>query len=122
MPTWASSGSVNRQYGMSRPRVVRLPPARLSRTTRQSSSPACVNCGLPAHSPVAHTSGALVCSLSLTRTYPRASSHVRAGAADHRAFDGDGLLSLARQGPGDDLARDSAANHQVLKMLGGHDD
>src|SRR5712691_8338874 len=53
---------------------VLLPPARLSRTTRQSSSPTCVNCGLPAHSPVAQTSGALVWSLSLTRMYPRESS------------------------------------------------
>jgi hypothetical protein len=33
-------------------------------------------------------------------------SDVRAGAADHRAFDDDGLLALARQGPGNDLARD----------------
>src|SRR5262249_44399217 len=46
---------------------------------------------------------------------------VWAGAADHRAFDGDGFLALARQGPGEDLPRDPAANDQVLNPLGAHD-
>ena len=55
------------QYGTSRSRVFRFPPARLSRMIRKSSSDMCVNCGLPAHSPMAHTSGALVSSLPLTR-------------------------------------------------------
>ena len=44
------------------------PPARLSRTMRKSSSDMWVNIGLPAHSPKAQTSGALVSSRSLTRT------------------------------------------------------
>src|SRR5262249_25414874 len=47
---------------------------------------------------------------------------VRAGAADHRPLDDDGLLSLARQGPGDDLAGHPAADDQVLNVLGTHDD
>src|SRR5213592_2769343 len=41
-PTWASGGSVNRQYGISRSRVLRVPPARLSLTIWKSSTDACV--------------------------------------------------------------------------------
>src|SRR6266404_3280830 len=37
-----------------------------------------VNCGLPAHSPIAQTSGALVSSRSLTLMYPRGSSSTSA--------------------------------------------
>src|ERR1700704_4982391 len=44
----------------SRSRVVRVPPARLSAMTLKSSADTCVNCGLPAHSPIAQTLGALV--------------------------------------------------------------
>src|SRR4029079_10468797 len=44
---------------MSRSFVLRFPPARLSLTMRKSSSEICVNCGLPAHSPSAQTSGRL---------------------------------------------------------------
>src|SRR5437899_2084114 len=73
-PTRASGGSVNMQYGTSRLRVVRSPPARLSRMIRKSSNDTWVNCGLPAHSPTAQTSDALVSSRSLTATYPRVSS------------------------------------------------
>src|SRR6516225_3754341 len=58
-PTWARGGSVNMQYGTSRARVLRSPPARLSLMMRKSSSDACVNCGLPAHSPIAQTLGAV---------------------------------------------------------------
>src|SRR5215470_10924838 len=47
------------QYGTSRSRVLRLPPARLSRMMRKLSWDACVNCGLPAHSPIAQTLGAV---------------------------------------------------------------
>ena len=39
-----------------------------------------------------------------------------------RSFDDNGLLALFRQHPGEELARDAAANHQVLKVLDGHDD
>jgi hypothetical protein len=46
--------------------------------------------------------------------------HVRAGAANHRAFDDDGFLFLARKGPGEDFARDPAANDQVLIVLAVH--
>jgi hypothetical protein len=67
-PTWASGGSVNMQYETSRPRVLRFLPARLSRMMRKSSSDMCVNCGLPAHSPIAQTSGALVSNRPFTRT------------------------------------------------------
>src|SRR6516162_4940211 len=66
-PTWARGGSVNMQYGTRRSRVLRLPPERLSLMMRKSSSDACVNCGLPAHSPIAQTLGAVVSSRSLTR-------------------------------------------------------
>ena len=72
-PTRASSGSVNIQNGMRRSRVVRLPPFRLSRTTRKSSKATCVNCGLPAQSPIAQTPAALVSKRSFTLIYPRAS-------------------------------------------------
>src|SRR5262249_25123016 len=48
--------------------------------------------------------------------------HVRAGAADHRPFDDNSFLALLRQGPAQELARDAAADHQVLKVLGGHGD
>jgi len=43
--------SVNRQYGTSRSRVLRFPPARLSLMIRKSSTDTCVNWGLPADSP-----------------------------------------------------------------------
>jgi hypothetical protein len=66
-PTWASGGSVNTQYGINRSRVLRLPPARFSVMIRKSSADACVTCGLPADSPIAQTSGALVSRRSLTR-------------------------------------------------------
>lgn len=33
------------QYGTSRSRVLRAPPAKLSRMTRKSCSDTCVNCG-----------------------------------------------------------------------------
>lgn len=72
-PTRASSGSVNRHDGTCRPVVARWPPARLSRTTRKSSSPMCVNCGLPAQSPTAHTPAMVVRRCSSTFTYPRPS-------------------------------------------------
>src|SRR5215831_14471761 len=45
-PTRASGGSVNMQYGISRSRVLRFPPARLSLMMRKSSTDTCVNCGL----------------------------------------------------------------------------
>src|SRR5262249_53923061 len=48
--------------------------------------------------------------------------HVRAGAADHRPLDDDGLLALARQSPGEDLARDPAADDQVVNVLDAHED
>ena len=51
----------------------------------------------------------------------RQAGHVRARAADHRAFDDDGLLALARQCPAEKFARDPAPDDQVLKMLGAHD-
>ena len=66
IPTWASGGSVNMQYGTSRSRVLRLPPARLSLMIRKSSADTWVNCGLPAHSPTAQIAEALVSSRSLT--------------------------------------------------------
>src|SRR4030095_11787791 len=50
------------------PRVVRLPPSRLSRTTRKASKATCVKCGLPAQSPIAHTPGAVVSNRALTLT------------------------------------------------------
>lgn len=53
-PTRASSGSVKRQYGTCLPVVVRRPPASPECTTRKSSTLMCVNCGLPATSPMAH--------------------------------------------------------------------
>jgi hypothetical protein len=37
---------------------------------RKSSMLMCVNCGLPATSPIAQTPGAVVCSRSLTLMYP----------------------------------------------------
>ena len=46
--------------GICRPVVTRLPPVRLSRTTRKSSMLMWVNCGLPATSPIAQTPGAVV--------------------------------------------------------------
>ncbi len=67
-PTRASGGSTNMQKGTSRPRVVRLVPLRLSRMMRKSSSDTWVNWGLPAHSPMAQVSGAVVSSRSLTLT------------------------------------------------------
>jgi hypothetical protein len=48
-------------------RVLRFPPAKLSRMIRKSSIETCVNCGLPAHSPIAQVLGAVVSSRSLTR-------------------------------------------------------
>src|SRR5262245_40251309 len=48
---------------------------------RKSSSDACVNCGLPAHSPIAQTLGAVVSSRSLTRMYPRASNSTPASSS-----------------------------------------
>jgi hypothetical protein len=48
--------------------------------------------------------------------------HVHAGAGDHRSFDDNGFLALFRQGPGEDFACYPAANHQVLKVLDGHDE
>ena len=66
-PICASGGSVNTQYGTSRSPVLRAPPARLSRMIRKSSTETCVNCGLPAQSPIAQTSGAVVSRRSLTR-------------------------------------------------------
>jgi hypothetical protein len=47
---------------------------------------------------------------------------VRPGAADRRSSDDNGLLALFRQRPGEELARDAAADDQVLKVLDGHDD
>src|SRR5438034_6398468 len=47
--------------------------------------------------------------------------HVRARAADHRAFNDDGFLPLSRERPGDDLACDATANDQILKVLDAHD-
>src|SRR5260370_14284087 len=47
--------------------------------------------------------------------------HVRARAADHRAFNDDGFLPLSRERPGDDLASDATANDQILKVLDAHD-
>src|SRR5229473_1705886 len=73
-PTRASGGSVNMQYGTSRSRLVRVPPLRLAEMIRKSSNETWVNCGLPAASPIAKTSGALVSSRSLTAIYPRSSS------------------------------------------------
>jgi len=67
-PTRVNSGSVKRQKGIKRFCVVRFPPLRLSRTIRKSSKATCVNCGLPAHSPIAHTAGDVVSSLSFTLT------------------------------------------------------
>src|SRR5262249_25608278 len=54
-PTRASGGSVNMQYGISRSRVLRFSPARLSLMILKSSADTWVNCGLPAHSPTAQT-------------------------------------------------------------------
>src|SRR5207253_5204524 len=48
--------------------------------------------------------------------------HVWTGAAHHGSFDDNGFLALFRQGPGEDLARDAAANHEVLNALDHHDD
>jgi hypothetical protein len=48
-------GSVKRQERTTRSRVVRFPPARFSRMSRKSPTETCVNWGLPAHSPMAHT-------------------------------------------------------------------
>src|SRR5207244_5987029 len=45
---------------------------------------------------------------------------VWAGAADHRSFDDDGFLVLSRESPGEYLARNAAANDQILKVLGVH--
>src|SRR5262249_40076092 len=70
-PTRANSGSVNRQKGTRRPVVVRSMPARLSRTTRTSSSAMWVNWGPPAQSPTAHTPGAVVRHRSSPLTKPR---------------------------------------------------
>ena len=65
-PMRASSASMKAQHGTSRPRVVRDRPARSSRTTRKSSNTTWVKCGLPAHSPIAQTEGALARSRSST--------------------------------------------------------
>ena len=65
-PTRVSSGSRNMQNGTRRPVVTRVPPCRWSRTTRKSSKAAWVNCGLPAHSPIAHTWSAVVARCSST--------------------------------------------------------
>ena len=50
----------------------------------------------------------------------RQAGDVRAGAADHRPFDDDGLLALFRQGPAEELARDAAADDQIVNVLDGH--
>jgi hypothetical protein len=55
-------------------RVLRFAPAKLSLMMRKSSPATCVNCGLPAQSPMAQTLGAVVSNRSLTRIYPRASN------------------------------------------------
>src|SRR5262245_51757742 len=47
---------------------------------RKSSPATCVNCGLPAQSPMAQTSGAVVSNRSLTRIYPRASNSTPASS------------------------------------------
>src|SRR5215469_8854943 len=60
-PIRANSRSVNMQNGTWRPVVTRLPPAMLSLTTLKSSVEICVNCGLPAQSPMAQTPSAVVC-------------------------------------------------------------
>ena len=65
-PICPTCGSVKRQEGTSRPRVLRLPPVRLSRTMRKSSCETWVNCGLPAHSPMAQMFRAVVSSRSFT--------------------------------------------------------
>src|SRR5262249_33850859 len=48
--------------------------------------------------------------------------YVRAGAANHGSSENDGFLALFRQGPGEDFARDPAADHQILNMFNAHDD
>src|SRR6266404_2539576 len=70
-PMRASSGSVNKQNGTCRPVVTRWPPRILSCTMWKSFSEMCVKCGLPAHSPAAQTSGAVVSRRSFTLTYAR---------------------------------------------------
>ena len=79
-PMRASSGSVKRQYGTCRPLVTRLPPVKLAWTTRKSSTLMCVNCGLPATSPIAQMFGAVVWSRSLTLIYPRSVSSTPANS------------------------------------------
>ena len=59
---------------------MRFAPAKLSRIIRKSSKDTCVNCGLPAHSPIAQTSGALVSRRSLTLMYPRLSNSTPAAS------------------------------------------
>ena len=65
--------------------MLRFPPARLSRTMRKSSSDMWVNSGLPAQSPSAQTSGALVSSRSLTLT-KAAVGELDAGLVEPDAF------------------------------------
>src|SRR3546814_8885224 len=67
IPTRARGGSMNMQYGTVRPVDARLAPFRLSRIKRKSSSDIWVNCGVPAHSPIAQVLGTVVSSRSLTR-------------------------------------------------------
>ena len=59
-----------RLKGTRRPRVLRFPPAKLSRMIRKSSIDTWVNCGLPAHSPIAQTLGAVVSCHSRPRRRP----------------------------------------------------
>src|SRR5262249_21536969 len=72
-PTRASGGSVKMQYGISRSRVLRVSPARLSLMILKSSAGTWGNCGLPAHSPTAPTLGALVSIPLFTPMYAPAS-------------------------------------------------
>jgi len=67
-PTRASSGSINRQKGTVARWCCAAVRRRLSLTIRKSSNAIWVNGGLPAQSPIAHTAGAVVSSLSFTLT------------------------------------------------------
>lgn len=65
--------------------VVRRPPPKLSLITRKSSSDIWVNCGLPAHSPIAQVLGAVASRRSLTRII------AALGEFDPRLFEADPL-------------------------------
>ena len=108
-----------------RSRVPRLPPTSLSLMIRKSSTDACVNCGLPAHSPSAQTPGAVVSRRSLTRMYRDCptrpgcleSDAGGVGNAAHRDHDVaalDGLLTGARAHCDADFLPGSAAHLQDL--------